>query len=134
MEPRNGREGILPARREATPPRGVPCGRRLLILIDRTQRAGTEVADPTMNINELIENRSPEAFELHQRHLNGQMVAMLRTIGYDVHYVRAEGPYLFDGEGRRYLDMLSGFGVYALGRNHPGVRRALRDVLEGSWP
>jgi ornithine--oxo-acid transaminase len=62
------------------------------------------------------------------------MVAMLRTIGYDVQYVRAEGPYLFDGEGRRYLDMLSGFGVYALGRNHPGVRRALRDVLDAELP
>jgi acetylornithine/succinyldiaminopimelate/putrescine aminotransferase len=45
-------------------------------------------------------------------------------------YTRAEGAYLYDDEGRDYLDMLAGFGVYALGRHHPVVRKALHDVLD----
>lgn len=38
---------------------------------------------------------------------------------------RADGPYLFDTEGRRYLDFLTGAGVLLLGHNHPAVRAAV---------
>ena len=38
---------------------------------------------------------------------------------------RGRGCYLWDADGRRYLDFLSGIGVNALGHGHPAVRRAL---------
>ena len=38
---------------------------------------------------------------LHSRYLNDQMVRMLRTIGYDVGFCRAEGAYLYDRDGER---------------------------------
>ena len=44
-----------------------------------------------------------DRFGLHERYLNAQMVRVLRTIGFDRRYVRAEGPYLFDDTGERYL-------------------------------
>jgi ornithine--oxo-acid transaminase len=62
------------------------------------------------------------------------MVRMLKTIGFDRHYTRAEGAYLYDGAGERTLDLLSGFGVFAVGRNHPTVKRALADVLGADLP
>jgi acetylornithine aminotransferase/acetylornithine/N-succinyldiaminopimelate aminotransferase len=37
------------------------------------------------------------------------------------------GCYLYDDEGRRYLDFLSGIGVNALGYNHPAIRKVLRE-------
>jgi len=37
------------------------------------------------------------------------------------------GCYLFDDEGRRYLDFLSGIGVNALGYDHPAIRKVLRE-------
>ena len=83
---------------------------------------------------DLLKERSGQNFSLHEAHLNTQMVKVLKTIGYDRVYTRAEGPYLFDREGERYLDLLSGFGVYAIGRNHPKVIAALRDVLESELP
>jgi ornithine--oxo-acid transaminase len=86
------------------------------------------------SIKSLLERRSSEKFQLHETHLNGQMVRVLRTIGYDRHYVRAEGPHLFDDQGGRYLDLLSGFGTFALGRNHPAIRAALRDVIDADLP
>ena len=58
------------------------------------------------------------------------MVRVLKTIGYDVDFVSAEGPYLTDAAGARYLDLLSGFGVFAIGRNHPAVIDALKQVLD----
>jgi ornithine--oxo-acid transaminase len=82
------------------------------------------------DLNRLLAARGAERYELHARHLNHQLPRMLRTIGFDKVYERAEGARLFDAEGREYLDMLAGFGVMGLGRNHPVVRRALHDVLD----
>ena len=84
-----------------------------------------------LDLAELIEERRADKFTLFDRHLNGQLVRVLRTLGFAVDYVRAEGAYLFDAEGNRYLDLLSGFGVFALGRNHPTVVSALEQVLRG---
>ena len=42
-----------------------------------------------------------------------------------VTFVRGEGSYLFDVDGRRYLDCLSGLAVTSLGHAHPAVAAAL---------
>ncbi len=87
-----------------------------------------------MNILDLIHQRQNDNFALHEQFLNPQMVNVLKTIGFDRHYVKAEGPYLWDDHGDRYLDLLSGFGVFALGRNHPTIVQALQDVLTAELP
>lgn len=38
-----------------------------------------------------------------------------------------EGCYLYDSNGKRYLDLLSGIGVNALGHNHPMVIRVMHE-------
>ena len=75
--------------------------------------------------------RESERYALHTKHLNEVWVRVLKTIGYDVGFTRGVGPYLYDRAGERYLDLLSGWGVFALGRNHPKVRDALVSVLDG---
>lgn len=79
---------------------------------------------------DLLRQRGGERYELHERHMNRQLPRMLRTIGFDKVYVRAAGAYLYDRDGNDYLDMLAGFGVFALGRHHPVVRQAIHDVLD----
>src|SRR5690606_24069000 len=44
-------------------------------------------------------------------------------------FVRGEGCYLFDSEGKRYLDALAGVAVNALGHSHPGFIKALTQQL-----
>jgi len=88
----------------------------------------------SLDIAELFAERDPERYDLHTRHLNEQLVRVLRTIGYDVGFKRGQGQYLFDRDGVRYLDLLSGWGVFALGRNHPAVRDALKSVLDADLP
>lgn len=85
-------------------------------------------------IAELLRERAGENFHLHEQHLNTQMVRVLKTIGYDRVYTKAHGPYLYDDKGVEYLDLLSGFGVFALGRNHPKIIQALKDVLDAELP
>lgn len=77
--------------------------------------------------------REGERYALHSKHLNEMWVRVLKTIGYDVGFTRGAGPYLWDRKGDRYLDLLSGWGVFALGRNHPKVRDALVSVLDGEF-
>jgi ornithine--oxo-acid transaminase len=88
----------------------------------------------TDDIAALFEQRESERFAMHSRHLNEQMVRVLKAIGYDVGFCRGTGQYLYDRQGRRYLDLLSGFGVFAIGRNHPAVRTALKSVLDSELP
>jgi ornithine--oxo-acid transaminase len=82
----------------------------------------------------LYASNEADRFEAHARHLNEQMVGVLRTIGYDVGFSRGAGQYLFDRAGHRYLDLLSGFGVFAIGRNHQALREALKSVLDAELP
>jgi acetylornithine aminotransferase len=44
-----------------------------------------------------------------------------------VEFVRGEGVWLYDTEGRRYLDTTSGIAVCGLGHAHPGVARAIAE-------
>ncbi len=88
----------------------------------------------TFDIRKELAARAGEKFALHDKYLNPQMVRLLKTIGFDRHYTRAEGAYLYDKAGQRYLDLLGGFGVHAVGRNHPSVKKAIADVLEADLP
>jgi predicted acetylornithine/succinylornithine family transaminase len=46
---------------------------------------------------------------------------------YPVVLARGKGVFLFDIEGKRYLDFVSGLGVNALGHAHPRIVKAIRD-------
>jgi ornithine--oxo-acid transaminase len=88
----------------------------------------------TFDLGEVLASRRGENFQLYSRHINPQLVRVLRSIGFDRFYTRAEGPYLYDADGRRYLDFLSGFGVFGLGRGHPVVKRALHEAIDLDLP
>src|SRR5512142_2861779 len=44
---------------------------------------------------------------------------------FPVLFERGEGVYLYDAEGKRYLDFLSGIGVNALGYSHPEIQKTI---------
>lgn len=82
----------------------------------------------------LIEANRERAFDLHAEHINPAFVKMLRTIGFNKGYVRGQGPYLWDKDGNKYLDLLTGWGVFALGRNHPKIKAILKELLDFDAP
>ena len=84
----------------------------------------------TFDLATVLHERRGENFELHAKYLNPQLAGVVKTLGFDRFYERGEGCYLIDDTGRRYLDLLSGFGVFALGRSHPVVKQALHDALD----
>jgi ornithine--oxo-acid transaminase len=100
----------------------------------RVDTDSPSAAPAPFDVRALLADRGAEAFALHERYMNPQMPKILRTLGFDADYVRAQGAWLFDRDGRRYLDFLAGFGVFALGRCHPVIEQSLRDAMELSLP
>jgi ornithine--oxo-acid transaminase len=97
-------------------------------------QTSAESAAPPPDMAALFARHASDGYELYRRHANEQMVRMLKLVGYDVGFCRGEGQYLYDRDGTRYLDLLSGFGVFAIGRNHPTVKAVLRSVLDSDLP
>jgi acetylornithine/N-succinyldiaminopimelate aminotransferase len=59
------------------------------------------------------------------------MSALMQTYArLPVTFSHGEGVYLYDSEGRRYLDGISGIGVNALGHAHPAVTAAIREQAD----
>jgi ornithine--oxo-acid transaminase len=90
--------------------------------------------NPNLDVSEMFVERQAQRSSMHSRHLNEQLVRVLKTIGYDVGFQKGQGQYLYDRDGVRYLDLLSGFGVFAIGRNHPALRTVLKSVLDSDLP
>ena len=84
---------------------------------------------PIPSVREIIARRTGEEMALNDRYLNPQMGRILRTLGFDRVWVGGEGAHLIDSEGHRYLDLFGGYGVFAIGRNHPVAIEAVQDVL-----
>ncbi|MQA73928.1 MAG: aminotransferase class III-fold pyridoxal phosphate-dependent enzyme [Solirubrobacterales bacterium] len=85
---------------------------------------------PLGSTREILDRRAGEEMALNDRYLNPQLGRIVRTLGYDRRWVAGDGAYLIDDRGNRYLDLLSGYGVFALGRNHPEVAAAIEQVMD----
>jgi ornithine--oxo-acid transaminase len=86
------------------------------------------------DLKKLVASRHGENYQLHSRYLNPTFVEVQKITGFDRIYTRAEGAYLYDSAGNAYLDFLSGYSVFNMGRNHPVIKRAIVDALELDLP
>lgn len=87
-----------------------------------------------MTFHDAVEEHLYSSTHLSKRHVHPKLLQMFEIAGMDAVFTRAEGAYLWTENGRRFLDLLSGGGVHFIGRNHPHVRAALRDVLDMDLP
>jgi putrescine aminotransferase len=65
----------------------------------------------------------------YARHVNPGLAKLMSFAGFGAE-VRGEGCYLFDQDGRKFLDCLGGYGVFSLGHRHPRVVEAVRRQLD----
>jgi ornithine--oxo-acid transaminase len=89
------------------------------------------MASPTPPpVAEILAERTGEEMELNERYLNPQMGRILKTLGFDRTWTGGEGAHLIDSDGDRYLDLFGGYGVFAVGRNHPQVVAEMRELMD----
>ncbi len=72
---------------------------------------------------------SEQLFERARRHIPGGVNSPVRAFkavgGTPVFIEHSEGAYVFDCEGRRYIDYVLSWGPMIMGHNHPDVREAV---------
>ena len=77
--------------------------------------------------------RSATLFERASRTIPGGVNSPVRAFrgvgGTPVFFARGEGPYLFDADGRRYIDYVCSWGPLILGHGHPAVLGALAQQM-----
>jgi len=65
----------------------------------------------------------------YAEHINPGLARLMNFAGFGVE-IRAEGCYMFDQDGKKYLDCLGGYGVFALGHRHPKIVEAVKAQLD----
>lgn len=91
------------------------------------------MSNPTpksFDLRSLVESRRDETSDLLREYINPKLAKVFRTIGFDRVYPRGEGAYLWDRANQKYLDCLSGYGMFNIGRNHPVLKQAVRDYVD----
>lgn len=76
---------------------------------------------------------SEQLYEDAAHYLPGGVSAAARinpALGRPFFAERGQGPWVWDVDGRRYIDLNMSFGAGLLGHGHAGVRRAVQDALE----
>ena len=79
-------------------------------------------------------NSSVQLFEQAQQHIPGGVNSPVRAFkavgGTPVFIDRADGAYLYDTDGKRYIDYVLSWGPMIMGHNHPEVRKAVQKQAE----
>ena len=77
-------------------------------------------------------SRSDELFSAACRHIPGGVNSPVRAFrgvgGTPVFFARAQGAYLYDADGRRYIDYVGSWGPAILGHAHPEVIREVQEA------
>lgn len=69
-----------------------------------------------------------DVIEKYTQHVNPYLAKLMAFAGFGIE-TRGEGCYLYDHEGRQFLDCLGGYGTFTLGHCHPRVVDAVRNQL-----
>lgn len=76
-------------------------------------------------MNDILE----QTYEKYVQYVNPGLAQLMKFADFGVE-MRAEGMYVYDHQGRAYLDFLGGYGTFALGHRHPKVVEAVKSQLD----
>jgi acetylornithine/succinyldiaminopimelate/putrescine aminotransferase len=83
----------------------------------------------TASFSDVYEESAEQVYGRYAKYVNHRFAKVVEMIGFDKVFTRAEGAWLWDQSGHRYLDFLGGYSVFNVGRNHPRVKQALIEWL-----
>lgn len=79
-------------------------------------------------------SKSEQLFERASHSIAGGVNSPVRAFravgGTPVFFSRAEGPYLYDADGKQYIDYIGSWGPMIAGHANPRVLQAVRDAIE----
>lgn len=97
-------------------------------------RAAFEKSQPTLSEEEEALAKLPASehplVQQYARHVNPAFVKLLGMFKYGRLFTKAQGCWIWDHEGRRYLDAIAGFGSVNIGHSHPRLLARVATFLE----
>src|SRR5689334_10926998 len=70
-----------------------------------------------------------DVVEKTSSHINPYLSRLMAFAGFGVE-MKGEGCYIYDQDGKSYLDCLGGYGTFSLGHRHPKVVEAVKRQLD----
>ncbi|PVZ11392.1 MULTISPECIES: aminotransferase class III-fold pyridoxal phosphate-dependent enzyme [unclassified Pseudomonas] len=77
---------------------------------------------------------SPLALERYQALVNPHWASLLQQLGQAPVFLRAKGEFLYDSEGKRWLDFVGHYGASILGHNHEAIQHQLIELVRQDLP
>lgn len=77
-----------------------------------------------------IHQRSQELFNIAQQYIPGGVSSANRRVEPNLTFTHAQGPYIYDADGQRYIDYHAAFGPAILGHCHPEVNQRVIEVVQ----
>lgn len=74
--------------------------------------------------------KSAEMYTTANQFTPGGVHTSIRNIPPHLIFTRAEGPYIFDADGNRYIDYQAAFGPFILGHCHPYVTKKVTEAIQ----
>lgn len=82
----------------------------------------------------MITEKSEHLFEKAKKSIPGGVNSPVRAFkavgGNPLFITKAAGPYVFDEDGNRFIELINSWGPMVLGHNHPEVREAVIKAME----
>jgi glutamate-1-semialdehyde 2,1-aminomutase len=82
-----------------------------------------------MEAQNVVLNQSAKIVEHNRKYMPGGVMSLPRKVEPELAFERAEGAYMWDADGHRYLDYHAGFGSAILGHNNGHVNATVQDVM-----
>lgn len=80
-----------------------------------------------LSLREIEECNMLSIEKFYKKYYNAPFYKQLKLSGLNINFVKAEGMYLYDEDGRKYLDFLAGFGAENIGHNNKKLISALNE-------
>ena len=77
-----------------------------------------------------LQQKSKQIFEHNRKYIPGGVMSLPRRVDPELAFERAEGAYLWDADGNRYIDYHAAFAPIVLGHNDPYVNAAVSETLK----
>ncbi len=81
-----------------------------------------------LTLEDVLKLNRKEIRNLYGEYVNSGLAKLLSLLDFDKSFVKAQGQYVWDDEGNKYIDFLGGYGALNLGHNHPDVIKAIESI------
>ena len=52
---------------------------------------------------------------------------------YPISFIKGEGSWLYDSDGKKYIDLAAGIAVNVLGQGHPKIKKVMHEAIDNVW-